>query len=159
MENFVKSVHEVLYETGLKPERLELEITESVLISDLNRTLATLRQIKALGVRIAMDDFGTGYSSLSSLRSLPLDKLKIDGSFISSVNSNGQSAAIVRLVIGLGHALNLSVLAEGVETVAEHQFLERELCDEAQGYWLGKPTDSAGVHRMMRESAKLASVA
>ena len=104
----------MLYETGLRPERLELEITESVLISDLNRTLATLRQIKALGVRIAMDDFGTGYSSLSSLRSLPLDKLKIDGSFINSVNSNGQSAAIVRLVIGLGHALNLSVLAEGV---------------------------------------------
>jgi EAL domain-containing protein (putative c-di-GMP-specific phosphodiesterase class I) len=109
------------------------------LVRDLNRALATLRRIKMLGVRIAMDDFGTGYSSLSNLRAFPFDKIKIDGSFIKSVNVNEQAAAIVRSVLGLGRALRLPVLAEGVETRAEFEFLEGEQCDEAQGYLLGRP--------------------
>src|ERR1700730_14363872 len=134
-------VHEILFETGLAPRHLELEITETALIRDLNRALATLRQIKMLGVRIAMDDFGTGYSSLSNLRAFSFDKIKIDGSFIKSVESGGQAAAIVRSVLGLGRGLNLPVLAEGVETSAELGFLESELCDEVQGYLLGKPAD------------------
>ena len=96
---------EILFETQLQPERLELEITETALVRDLNRALATLRRIKMLGVRIAMDDFGTGYSSLSNLRAFPFDKIKIDGSFIKSVNVNNQGAAIVRSVLGLGRAL------------------------------------------------------
>jgi diguanylate cyclase (GGDEF)-like protein len=139
--NFAHVVHEVLFESGLAPGRLELEVTETALVRDLNRALATLRRIKILGVRIAMDDFGTGYSSLSNLRAFPFDKIKIDGSFIKSVNVNEQAAAIVRSVLGLGRALNLPVLAEGVETRAEFDFLETELCDEAQGYLLGKPGD------------------
>jgi EAL domain-containing protein (putative c-di-GMP-specific phosphodiesterase class I) len=134
-------LHDVLFETGLPPGRLELEITESVLISDLNRALSTLRLIKALGVRIAMDDFGTGYSSLSNLLAFPFDKIKIDGSFIRAVNSNDQAATIVRAVLGLGRGLRLPVLAEGVETHAELQFLQNELCDEAQGYFLGRPAE------------------
>src|SRR6185369_6091647 len=93
--NFASTVHEVLFDTGLAPERLELEITETALVRDLDRALATLRRIKMLGVRIAMDDFGTGYSSLSTLRAFPFDKIKIDGSFIKSVNENESGAAIV----------------------------------------------------------------
>ena len=139
--NFAHAVHEILFETGLTPSRLELEITETALVRDLNRALATLRRVKMLGVRIAMDDFGTGYSSLSNLRAFPFDKIKIDGSFIKSVNVNDQGAAIVRSVLGLGRALKLSVLAEGVETSAEFDFLKSELCNEAQGYLLGRPAD------------------
>src|SRR5207237_2899998 len=137
--NFAHRVHEILFETGLAPKQLELEITETALIVDLTRALSTLRRIKMLGVRIAMDDFGTGYSSLSNLRAFPFDKIKIDGSFIKSVNSNGQAATIVRAVLGLGRGLGLPVLAEGVETDAELRFLQDENCDQVQGYLLGRP--------------------
>jgi EAL domain-containing protein (putative c-di-GMP-specific phosphodiesterase class I) len=139
--DFVQELHQILLETGLSPRRLEIEITETALVRDFNRALMTLRQIKALGIRIAMDDFGTGYSSLSNLRAFPFDKIKIDGSFIKSVNSNGQAATIVRAVLGLGRGLRLPVLAEGVETDAELQFLQDELCDEVQGYLLGRPAE------------------
>jgi diguanylate cyclase (GGDEF)-like protein/PAS domain S-box-containing protein len=132
-------VHSVLLETGLAPTRLELEITEGVLVEDFARSLSILRRLKALGVRIAMDDFGTGYSSLSYLQSFPFDKIKIDQSFISNVRSNPQSAAIVRAVIGLARGLNLPVLAEGVETKAQLDFLAAELCNEVQGYLMGRP--------------------
>jgi diguanylate cyclase (GGDEF)-like protein/PAS domain S-box-containing protein len=145
--NFAHLIHEVLFETGLQPQRLELEITETALIRDLNRALATLRRIKMLGVRIAMDDFGTGHSSLSNLRAFPFDKIKIDGSFIKSVNVNDQAAAIVQSVLGLGRALKLPVLAEGVETADEFAFLEGEFCDEAQGYLLGMPTEIGTFRR------------
>jgi len=118
---------------------LELEITEGVLIEDFSRSLSILRRLKALGVRIAMDDFGTGYSSLSYLQSFPFDKIKIDQSFISNVKSNPQSAAIVRAVIGLAHGLDLPVLAEGVETKAQLEFLAAESCNEVQGYLMGRP--------------------
>jgi len=136
---FVQELHQILLEFGLPPRRLEIEITETALVRDFNRTLGMLRQIKALGICIAMDDFGTGYSSLSTLRAFPFDRIKIDGSFIKSVNSNGQAATIVRAVLGLGRGLGLPVLAEGVETDAELQFLHDELCDEVQGYLLGRP--------------------
>ena len=137
--NFVRELHQILLETGLPARRLELEITETALVRDFTRALAMLRQIKAIGVRIAMDDFGTGYSSLSNLRAFPFDKIKIDGSFIKSVNSNSQAATIVRAVLGLGRGLGLPVLAEGVETDAELRFLQHESCDEVQGYLLGRP--------------------
>ena len=138
-DDFVPMVHRILFETGLSPSRLEIEITETALVRDFNLALSALRRVKALGVRIAMDDFGTGYSTLSNLRAFPFDKIKIDGSFIKSVNSNGQAATIVRAVVGLGHGLGLPVLAEGVETAAELKFLQDEKCDEVQGYLLGKP--------------------
>ncbi|MET0719342.1 MAG: EAL domain-containing protein [Tardiphaga sp.] len=138
-DNFVALVHEILLETGLPADRLELEITETALVRDFTRVLSVLRRIRALGVHIAMDDFGTGYSSLSNLRAFPFDKIKIDGSFVKSVNTNSQAAAIVRAVVGLGRGLGLPVLAEGVETEAELQFLIDEHCDEVQGYLLGRP--------------------
>lgn len=137
--DFSRKVHEVLLRTGLAAGRLELEITETALVKDMPRALATLRQIKALGVRVAMDDFGTGYSSLSNLRAFPFDKIKIDGSFIKSVDRNGQVATIVRAVLGLGRGLGLPVLAEGVETLDELRFLDAEDCDIGQGYFLGRP--------------------
>jgi len=137
--HLAKLVHGILLETGLAPDRLELEITETALVRDLNRALLTLRQIKALGVRIAMDDFGTGYSSLSNLRAFPFDKIKIDGSFIKSVDSNEQAATIVRTVLGLGRGLGLPVLAEGVETAGEMKFLREQNCDGIQGYLIGRP--------------------
>ena len=152
---FFQELHQILLETGLPPRRLEIEITETALIRDFNRALSMLRQIKALGIRIAMDDFGTGYSSLSTLRAFPFDRIKIDGSFIKSVNSNGQAATIVRAVLGLGRGLGLPVLAEGVETDAELQFLQDELCDEVQGYLLGRPAAIGSFHNLTHANAAL----
>jgi diguanylate cyclase (GGDEF)-like protein/PAS domain S-box-containing protein len=142
-------VHSVLLETGLAPGRLELEITEGVLIGDFSRALSILRRLKTLGVRIAMDDFGTGYSSLSYLQSFPFDKIKIDRAFISNLDRNAQSAAIVRAVIGLGHGLNLPIVAEGVETEAQLAFLARESCDEVQGFLLGRPGPISGFANLV----------
>jgi diguanylate cyclase (GGDEF)-like protein/PAS domain S-box-containing protein len=136
-------VHAVLLDTGLAANRLELEITEGVLIDDFSRALSILRRLKALGVGIAMDDFGTGYSSLSNLQSFPFDKIKIDQSFILNLESNPQSAAIVRAVLGLGRGLNLPVIAEGVETEAQLAFLAAEGCKDVQGYLIGRPNEIA----------------
>jgi diguanylate cyclase (GGDEF)-like protein/PAS domain S-box-containing protein len=132
-------VHAVLLETGLAANRLELEITEGVLIGDFSRALSILRRLKSLGVRIAMDDFGTGYSSLSYLQSFPFDRIKIDRSFVSNLNRSSQSAAIIRAVIGLGRGLKLPVIAEGVETAEQLAFLTDQACDEVQGYLVGHP--------------------
>ena len=132
-------VHAVLLETGLQASRLELEITESVLIDDFSRAVSILRRLKAMGVRIAMDDFGTGYSSLSYLQSFPFDKIKIDQAFVSNADRNPQSAAIIRAVIGLGRGLDVPVVAEGVETPEQLAFLSREACHEIQGFLVGKP--------------------
>jgi diguanylate cyclase (GGDEF)-like protein len=132
-------VHSVLLETGLAPGRLELEITEGVFINDFSHAISILNRLKSLGVKIAMDDFGTGYSSLSYLHSFSCDKIKIDCVFISDLEHNHHSRAIVRAVIGLGHSLNLPILAEGVETEAQHALLVQEGCDEVQGYLTGPP--------------------
>ncbi len=137
--DFARTVHAILVNSGLSPRRLEIEITETALVRDMNRALATLRQLKAMGVKVAMDDFGTGYSSLSNLRAFPFDKIKIDGSFIRSVDTNEQAATIVKAVLGIGRGLGLPVLAEGVETSEELKFLAGEFCQIGQGYLLGRP--------------------
>ncbi len=138
-EELPDRVRAILAETGLAPGRLELEITEGVLIKDPPRSLAILHRLHALGVRIAMDDFGTGYSSLSSLQSFPFDKIKIDRSFVSGLSTDTQSRAIVRSVLGLGQSLDIPVLAEGVETEEERRILQQEGCQEIQGYLVGRP--------------------
>ncbi|HEV2511205.1 putative bifunctional diguanylate cyclase/phosphodiesterase [Bosea sp. (in: a-proteobacteria)] len=132
-------IDEVLVETGLEPERLELEITEGVMITDFDRTMLVLHRIKALGVRIALDDFGTGYSSLSYLHMFPLSTLKIDRSFVANLGVASEAAAITRAVIALGHALDIEVVAEGVETREQLDFLIDEGCNYMQGYMLGRP--------------------
>jgi diguanylate cyclase (GGDEF)-like protein/PAS domain S-box-containing protein len=135
----VSLVHSILLETGLAPGRLELEITEGVLIEDFDRGLSLLRRLKGLGVRISMDDFGSGYSSLSYLQAFPFDKIKIDRAFVMNLGRNPQSGAIVRAVIGLGHGLEMSIVAEGVETQEQLGFLAEQGCDAVQGYFIGKP--------------------
>lgn len=138
-EYLIQEVEGALARSGLSPERLELEITESVLIHDDRRALNTLRQLKELGITIALDDFGTGYSSLSYLRRFPFDRLKIDRSFVSGVTQTPELAAIIRAVIDLGQALGMEVIAEGVETEPELELLRNESCDEVQGFLIGRP--------------------
>ncbi len=132
-------VHAILLDSGLAPSRLELEITEGVLIGDFTRAVSILRRLKSLGVRIAMDDFGTGYSSLSYLQSFPFDKIKIDQAFVANLSHSQQAATIIRAVIALGRGLNLPVVAEGVETEEQLRFLADENCNEIQGYFVGRP--------------------
>ena len=129
----------ILMESRLPPKRLELEITETTIITDKKRTLHMLRQIRALGVTVAIDDFGIGYSSLDTLRSFPFDKIKLDRSFMNEVGRDTQAKAIIRAVLALGKSLNIPVLAEGVETSEQLEILKTEGCDEAQGYLLGEP--------------------
>jgi len=129
--------------SGLSPQRLELEITETVMLHETETTLAMLRQIKALGVAISMDDFGTGYSSLSYLRKFPFDKIKIDQSFIRELSDAHESVAIVRAVMGLGTSLGMVTMAEGVETIEQLRTLQAEGCAEAQGF-LFSPSVTAG---------------
>jgi diguanylate cyclase (GGDEF)-like protein len=152
-------IHETLLETGLSPNRLEIEITEGVLIGDFSRAMAILRRVKNMGVRIAMDDFGTGYSSLSYLQSFPFDKIKIDQVFIANLMNSPQSAAIVRAVIGLGQGLKLPVIAEGVETREQRDFLAKASCDGMQGYLIGRPQPIAQYAQMVGRAAAHLSVA
>ncbi len=151
---FAGVVADVLRETGMPPQRLELEVTETALMHDTERALATLLKLKEIGVQVTMDDFGTGYSSLSNMRMFPFDKIKIDRSFVRHVHENEKAAAIVRAVLGLGRGLGLPVLAEGVETEAEYRFLDAEACDEVQGYLFGRPAPAlAHVAALAREAA------
>ncbi|WP_303703445.1 bifunctional diguanylate cyclase/phosphodiesterase [Brevundimonas naejangsanensis] len=137
-------VHQILIETGLSPSRLELEITETAMITDMERTTHVLRQLKALGVTVAMDDFGTGYSSLSTLKAFPFDKIKLDRSFMLELDGAApQSRAIIRAVLTIGESLSIPVLAEGVETAEQLAFLRAQGCNEVQGYLLGRPQPEA----------------
>lgn len=137
--DFVQLVTDVLSETGLEPHRLEIEVTESLFIQDLAAASSILRRLKRLGVSVAMDDFGTGYSSLSTLRAFPFDRIKVDRSFVSDMVNNSDAAAIVNSVIGLGRAMGLCVVAEGVESQEQLAMLRLIGCDEIQGYLFGKP--------------------
>ncbi len=137
--SFIEHVADVLMESQLAPERLELEVTEASIIDDHVNTLKVMHKLKEMGVRIAMDDFGTGYSSLATLQAFPFDKIKIDRSFVQDVHKHKQRAAIVRSTLILGNALEIPVLAEGVETEEELGFLRTENCDAAQGFLFGKP--------------------
>lgn len=139
-DDIVKLVHETLLETGLPPQRLELEITESTIIGDKEHALHVLRQLKALGITVAIDDFGTGYSSLDTLNSFPFDKIKIDRSFLMEAERKEDSRAIVKAVVALGRSLDVPVLAEGVETAGQLNILEQEGCQEAQGFLFGRPS-------------------
>lgn len=134
--------HRVLLETGLPPRRLEIELTESAIMADRTRSLHVLRQIKALGIGVALDDFGTGYSSLETLRAFPFDKIKLDQFFVAEIESSQQAVAIIRAVLALGKSLSIPILAEGIETDDQLSALQREGCDEAQGFLLGRPMPS-----------------
>lgn len=141
--NTVSSIAKILSETGLEPECLEIEITETAAMTDVPFTVSILQQLQAMGIHIALDDFGTGYSSLWSLKNLPLDTLKIDRSFVADLMNDSNGTAIVKVAIALGHGLNLKVIAEGVETAEQLEFLQALNCDLAQGYFFGKPMPAA----------------
>lgn len=143
--DLVRVVEAALEASGLPPHLLELELTESMLMQDAKRTLRTLAALKSLGVRLAVDDFGTGYSSLSYLKSFPLDYLKIDRSFVSGLPADRNDGAIVRAIIAMAHTLGLKVIAEGVETVGQLDYLRDQDCDEVQGYFFSRPLNAADM--------------
>jgi PAS domain S-box-containing protein/diguanylate cyclase (GGDEF)-like protein len=148
-QDIVAQVKQALDATGLPAHLLELEITESALIGDLGESITKLNALKALGISLALDDFGTGYSSLSYLRHLPVDSLKIDRSFVVDMVENAHSLAIVTAIIGLAHGLNLHVVAEGVETEAQYQLLQRLGCDTIQGYYISRPIAAAAFSALV----------
>ncbi|MBR0878104.1 diguanylate cyclase (GGDEF)-like protein/PAS domain S-box-containing protein [Bradyrhizobium japonicum] len=155
--NLIASVTDALAASGLAARRLELEITESVLLQNSETTLTTLHELRAMGVRISLDDFGTGYSSLSYLRSFPFDKIKIDRSFVSELATREDSMAIIRAVTGLGRSLGIVTTAEGVENDAQLELLRREGCTQAQGYLFSKPRPASDVALMLNRPRLLAS--
>ena len=155
----VETITLALTNSGLPATRLELEITESVLLNDSEVTLTTLRRIKALGVRISMDDFGTGYSSLSYLRSFPFDRIKIDRSFIRDIGESEDCVAIVRAVTSLGASLGMATIAEGVETAEQLEKLRKEGCTEVQGFYLGSPKSLAEIGPLLEDIRRSAAAA
>jgi diguanylate cyclase (GGDEF)-like protein/PAS domain S-box-containing protein len=156
-ENLDRQVRRSLRDSGLPAARLELEITEGVLIEDMPRAKRTMQSLKALGILIALDDFGTGYSSLSYLEAFPLDRIKIDRSFVASLGQSDRSLAIVRAVIGLAHGLGVPVLAEGIETEEQMSLLMQEGCDEMQGYLIGRPRSLVSSRPSKKASRRAAS--
>jgi diguanylate cyclase (GGDEF)-like protein len=149
-ENFCELIRRVLHETGLAPKYLELEITESLLLSNADVMFSVFQELKAIGLRLAIDDFGTGYSSLSYLKKFPVNKLKIDRSFIRDVPVNADDTAITTAIISMAKSLNLKVIAEGVENEAQLSFLRAHQCDEIQGYYFSKPLPVAEVSEKFR---------
>ena len=152
-ENFSELIGDVLRETGLAPEYLELELTESLLLSNASKTLSVLQELTDMGLKLAIDDFGTGYSSLSYLRQFPVGKLKIDRSFIGDVAANCDDAAITTAIISMAKHLRLKVIAEGVETEAQMSFLRGHQCDEIQGYYFSKPISADAAASILRGQA------
>ena len=148
---FVDTVRAILLETGLEPRLLEPEITESIAMQDEEQTIATLRRLRDLGVRISIDDFGTGYSSLKYLKDMPIDALKIDQSFVRDLTTNVNDAAIAINIIAIAHSLQLSVIAEGVETGEQLDFLKTKRCDEFQGYLCKKPIPAASFVKLLAD--------
>jgi EAL domain-containing protein (putative c-di-GMP-specific phosphodiesterase class I) len=144
-------VNQALQDAGLAPERLELEITESILIQDVQATITTLHQLHALGIQISIDDFGTGYSSLSYLKRLPISKIKIDRSFVRDICTDPDDGAIAHAVISLGHSLKMQVIAEGVETGEQLEHLRAQGCDEIQGYYFSRPLPAEAFAQLVRE--------
>ena len=150
-------VDKALAISGLSPENLEIELTESVLIADLEGVMQTLSLLSEKGIRIAIDDFGTGYSSLSYLKKLSVDKLKIDGSFVRDMVEDSDDAAIVQAIIQMGHTLKLQVIAEGVETDRQLALLRQYGCDQIQGYLYSKPCNSAEFEQQFFTETSLRS--
>ena len=141
--NLLKIIKNALESSGLKPELLEIEITESIAMTDINHAVNTLSKIRDMGIKTSMDDFGTGYSSLSYLQKLPLDTLKIDQSFIRPIGPNGENCEIAKAIIAMGQSLNMHLIAEGAEEDYHYQFLKDQGCDEVQGYYFSRPVSAA----------------
>jgi EAL domain-containing protein (putative c-di-GMP-specific phosphodiesterase class I) len=146
---FVDGVAHTLQAAGLPPERLELELTETILIQDADETFARLKALHALGVKLAIDDFGTGYSSLSYLKRLPIGRLKIDRSFVKDLPADTSDAGIVNAIVNLGRALGIAVIAEGVETEAQRAFLRQAGCDQFQGFLFARALEAQAFEALL----------
>jgi EAL domain-containing protein (putative c-di-GMP-specific phosphodiesterase class I) len=149
-EHFLEGVFAALGDSGLEPKYLELELTEGVLMKHAESTESILKALRATGVQLAVDDFGTGYSSLSYLRRFSIDALKIDQSFVRQITTVPNDTSIVTAVISMGRSLKLRVIAEGVETQEEMEFLQAHQCDEAQGYYFSRPVHAAEFAKLLK---------
>jgi EAL domain-containing protein (putative c-di-GMP-specific phosphodiesterase class I) len=145
---------DILAENDMAPNQLELELTESVIMANAEQSISTLRQLKAVGVTLSIDDFGTGYSSLSYLRRLPIDALKIDKEFVGDITTDPDDEAITATVINMAHSLGLNVVAEGVETAEQAEYLREQGCDEIQGHWLSTPLPPEQCFVFLRDRAR-----
>ncbi|MEO8332404.1 MAG: EAL domain-containing protein, partial [Gallionella sp.] len=150
-DDFVKQVQRILVESGAKPGLLKLELTESTVLENVQDTISKMRELKLLGVTFSMDDFGTGYSSLQYLKRLPLDQIKIDQSFVRDIASDPNDAAIVQTIIAMTEVLGLNVIAEGVETEAQREFLDSHGCHAFQGYLYSKPIPADEFEKILRD--------
>lgn len=152
--DLVEYIETVLMETGMEPHELEIELTESLVMNDVNRSVEILHRLKVLGLKMSVDDFGTGYSSLAYLKRFPIDLLKIDQSFVRDIGTT-DDAAIVKAIISMAHSLGMRVIAEGVETEAQCDFLRLNMCDEIQGYFFSKPLDPRKIEGLLDRSVRL----
>jgi len=157
-DELVADVANALKSTGLAPQLLELELTESMVIQNSERASRVLAEIKAMGVRLAIDDFGVGYSSLTHLKRFPIDTLKVDRSFIRDVPGDAEDKAITEAIIAMGKSLNLTVVAEGVETQEQQTFLKEHACDEMQGFFFSKPIPGEAFAELLRQRTRALAV-
>lgn len=149
-KDFLSGVRAVLIATGVEPQNLELELTESALMQDAEAAVATLGKLKAMGVQVAIDDFGTGYSSFTYLRRFPSDALKLHQSFVQEITGDPRDAAIVSAMINMGKSLKQRIIAEGVETSAQLEFLRGQGCEEGQGYYFSRPVVAERVANLLK---------
>jgi EAL domain-containing protein (putative c-di-GMP-specific phosphodiesterase class I) len=156
-KRLVARVQRALELSGLAPQWLELEVTESLIMRDLQQAIDKMRELKAMGISLSIDDFGTGYSSLAALKSFPISSLKIDKSFVQDLDSSSDDQAIARAIISLSHQLQLRVIAEGVETVQQRSFLQESGCDDMQGYLFSRPVAPDLIKGMLEAQAEAAS--
>ncbi len=157
-KNLVQMVQDALRQAQIEPRFLELELTETAVMQNAERSAAVLRSLSDLGVRISVDDFGTGYSSLSYLQRFPLNKVKIDRSFVREIAQSHGDSEIVRAIVSLAHSLRLAVIAEGVETSEQFEFLDRIGCDQYQGYYCSPPVPAAELAELVRRDTATFSV-
>src|SRR4030043_185053 len=150
-EFLIEDIKKALNDCGMAPNLLELEITESMVMHNPGRMIATLAKIKKMGVRLAIDDFGTGYSSLAQIKHFPIDTLKVDRSFIRNIPNDAEDKAITEAIIAMGKTLSLTVVAEGVETQEQEAFLREHACDEMQGYYFSKPIAPGQFAELLRK--------
>ena len=149
--DLVEHIAEILDATGVPPNRLELEITEGVVMHNEEKSIETMKHLQSLGISLSMDDFGVGYSSLSHLTRFPIDRLKIDRSFISDIPQNVEKAAVVRAIVAMAHSLNLITVAEGVETAEQERFMKAVGCDQFQGYFLSPPVPAPQLELLIEK--------
>ena len=153
-KNWVSRVVYALQESGLAANYLELELTESLIMQDVEQAVVTMKELKDLGIQLAIDDFGTGYSSLSALKNFPVTRLKIDKSFVNEIPNNANDNAVISAVISLGHNLNMKIIAEGVENADQIEFLRAQKCDEMQGYYFSKPISARDIGTLLGGNPK-----